>query len=68
MMEKLTFHEPSEVSLAFREQLQDHKAAVVWLTGLSGAGKSTLGRLLERALFQQVNDRGSCFGLVKAWS
>ncbi len=37
-----------------REQRNEHKAAVVWLTGLSGSGKSTIARELERRLF----DRG----------
>jgi adenylylsulfate kinase-like enzyme len=28
-----------------------HRGAVVWLTGLSGAGKSTIARSLEKELF-----------------
>lgn len=35
-----------------REQLNGHKAAVVWFTGLSGAGKSTLAHAVEEALHQ----------------
>lgn len=36
-----------------REARQQHKGAVLWLTGLSGAGKSTLAKALERSLFAQ---------------
>ncbi|MGL6118855.1 adenylyl-sulfate kinase [Plesiomonas sp.] len=36
-----------------REQLHQHRAAVLWFTGLSGAGKSTLAGALEHALFQR---------------
>jgi len=35
-----------------REQLNGHKAAVVWFTGLSGAGKSTLAHAVEEELHQ----------------
>ncbi|MDR4498542.1 MAG: sulfate adenylyltransferase subunit CysN [Candidatus Scalindua sp.] len=43
--------EKSFVSLEEREKRNNHKSAVVWLTGLSGAGKSTIAKKLERALF-----------------
>jgi bifunctional enzyme CysN/CysC len=36
-----------------REEKNDHKAAVVWLTGLSGSGKSTIARELEKRLFDR---------------
>lgn len=36
-----------------REQLNGHKAAVLWFTGLSGAGKSTLAHAVEEALHQR---------------
>src|SRR6056297_710890 len=36
-----------------REEKNDHKAAVVWLTGLSGSGKSTIGKKLEERLFER---------------
>jgi bifunctional enzyme CysN/CysC len=36
-----------------REKKNDHKAAVVWLTGLSGSGKSTIARELEKRLFDR---------------
>jgi bifunctional enzyme CysN/CysC len=34
-----------------REGRYEHRAVVVWLTGLSGAGKSTIARMVERQLF-----------------
>jgi bifunctional enzyme CysN/CysC len=36
-----------EVSKATRRQLNRHRSAVVWLTGLPGSGKSTLANRLE---------------------
>ena len=39
-----------EVHKAARQQLNGHRSAVVWLTGLSGAGKSTIANLLEKRL------------------
>lgn len=36
-----------------KEQLNQHTAAVIWLTGLSGAGKSTLAIELEHVLHEQ---------------
>lgn len=36
-----------------REKKNEHKAAVVWLTGLSGSGKSTIARKLEERLFER---------------
>lgn len=35
-----------------REQLNGHKGAILWFTGLSGAGKSTLAHAVEDALHQ----------------
>ena len=35
-----------------REQLNRHKSAVLWFTGLSGAGKSTLAHAVEEKLHQ----------------
>lgn len=35
-----------------REQLNDHKGAIVWFTGLSGSGKSTLAHAVEERLHQ----------------
>ncbi|MDC9720269.1 MAG: sulfate adenylyltransferase subunit CysN [Gammaproteobacteria bacterium] len=36
-----------------RNQLNNHKGKVLWLTGLSGSGKSTIANLLEQKLHQQ---------------
>ena len=41
------------ISREQREQLNRHKAAVLWFTGLSGSGKSTVARKLEQELFNQ---------------
>ena len=42
---------PSLVSRAQRETANDHKAAVVWFTGIPGSGKSTTAHEVERQLF-----------------
>jgi adenylylsulfate kinase len=36
-----------------REELNKHKGALVWFTGLSGAGKSTLAHAVEEQLHQK---------------
>ncbi|MBT2598586.1 MULTISPECIES: adenylyl-sulfate kinase [Oceanobacillus] len=41
----------SSVKKADRENLNNHKSAVLWFTGLSGSGKSTLSSALESELF-----------------
>ncbi|MFZ5484974.1 MAG: adenylyl-sulfate kinase [Pseudomonadota bacterium] len=41
------------VTRARREQMNGHRAGVVWFTGLSGAGKSTLAHAVEEALHQR---------------
>ncbi|NQU68599.1 MAG: sulfate adenylyltransferase subunit CysN [Candidatus Marinimicrobia bacterium] len=35
------------------EEFNDHKAAVIWLTGYSGSGKSTIARSLVEKLFEK---------------
>lgn len=40
------------VTRARREQLNGHRGAILWFTGLSGAGKSTLAHAVEEKLFQ----------------
>jgi len=52
-MGNIEFH-PNRVSKEDKNEKQNHKSPVVWLTGLSGSGKSTIGNSLEQALF----DRG----------
>lgn len=41
------------VTRARREQLNGHRAGVVWFTGLSGAGKSTLAHAVEETLHRR---------------
>ena len=36
-----------------REANNEHRSAVVWLTGLSGAGKSTIAKAVEKRLFDR---------------
>jgi adenylylsulfate kinase len=47
------FWQHDEVSREEREQLNGHKSAVLWFTGLSGAGKSTLAKAVSRVLYTQ---------------
>lgn len=47
------FWEQEGISLADRERLNGHKAAVLWFTGLSGSGKSTIAKKLEQRLFAE---------------
>lgn len=35
-----------------RQELNGHKSAVLWFTGLSGSGKSTLANAVEKRLFE----------------
>jgi bifunctional enzyme CysN/CysC len=41
------------ISLEEREAQAEHRAALVWFTGMSGAGKTTIARSVERILFEQ---------------
>jgi bifunctional enzyme CysN/CysC len=47
------FWNESDITAARRAARNEHRGAVVWLTGLSGAGKSTIAGALERELFQR---------------
>lgn len=40
------------VTRSRREQLNGHRGAIIWFTGLSGAGKSTLAHAVEEQLHQ----------------
>ena len=40
----------SQVTKAHRRELNNHKSAVLWFTGLSGSGKSTISVELEKEL------------------
>ena len=46
------FWSESEITAERRALRNQHRGAVVWLTGLSGAGKSTIARALEKELFR----------------
>lgn len=46
------FWSESEITAERRAARNQHRGAVIWLTGLSGAGKSTIARGLEKELFQ----------------
>jgi bifunctional enzyme CysN/CysC len=46
------FWSESEITAEHRALRNQHRGAVIWLTGLSGAGKSTIARALEKELFQ----------------
>lgn len=50
---KYISNDRSSISLKDREKRNEHKAAVLWFTGLSGSGKSTITRELERQLFSK---------------
>jgi bifunctional enzyme CysN/CysC len=47
-----TFWSESEITAERRALRNQHRGAVIWLTGLSGAGKSTIARALEKELFR----------------
>ncbi|SFB01178.1 adenylylsulfate kinase [Lentibacillus halodurans] len=47
--ENIVWHE-SKVTKKHRQQLNNHKSAVIWFTGLSGSGKSTISVELEKEL------------------
>ncbi|MEQ9407488.1 MAG: adenylyl-sulfate kinase [Fuerstiella sp.] len=49
----VTWHDHN-VTLQERQQLNGHKGAVLWFTGLSGCGKSTIANAVDRLL----HDRG----------
>lgn len=40
------------VTRTLREQMNGHKSAVLWFTGLSGAGKSTIAHAVEQRLYE----------------
>jgi adenylylsulfate kinase (apsK) len=40
------------VTRTLREQINGHKSAVLWFTGLSGAGKSTIAHAVEQRLYE----------------
>ena len=51
----IVWHE-SSVCRKDREEMNGHRSAIIWFTGLSGSGKSTLAHTLEDYLYK--NKRG----------
>ncbi|OBT15518.1 adenylyl-sulfate kinase [Vibrio sp. UCD-FRSSP16_10] len=49
--ENIVWHQAS-VTTSQRQQLKNHKPAVLWFTGLSGSGKSTIANAVEVKLNQ----------------
>lgn len=47
--ENIKWHH-SKVTKEHRRNLNNHKSAVIWFTGLSGSGKSTISVELEKEL------------------
>lgn len=48
----IVWHE-SEVTRVDRQQLNGHRSAILWFTGLSASGKSTISVALEAALYER---------------
>lgn len=51
MTNNITWHQ-STISKRERQKLNQHKSAVLWLTGLSGSGKSTLANVVDAKLYE----------------
>lgn len=52
MNKNIVWHQAS-ITRDQREQMNGHRAVVVWFTGLSGAGKSTIAHAVEEELYRQ---------------
>jgi adenylylsulfate kinase len=52
MQNNIVWHQAT-VTRERREQMNRHRAKLLWFTGLSGSGKSTLAHALEEELFQR---------------
>jgi len=50
-MENIHFHNLT-VTKEQRQELNGHKPAIIWLTGMSGSGKSTIANILDKALYK----------------
>jgi len=50
-MNENIFWQKANITLLDREELNKHKGAVIWLSGLSSSGKSTIALVLEEKLF-----------------
>lgn len=51
MTKNIAWHQ-SAITKRDRQQLNQHKSAVIWLTGLSGSGKSTLANAVDAKLHE----------------
>ncbi|MBI9106312.1 MAG: adenylyl-sulfate kinase [Spirochaetales bacterium] len=51
MADNNLFPESFNITKTMRAELNGHKAALLWFTGLSGSGKSTIARALDSRLF-----------------
>jgi adenylylsulfate kinase len=49
-MENIHFHNLT-VTREQRQELNGHKPAIIWLTGMSGSGKSTIANILDKYLY-----------------
>ena len=47
-----TIYHSATVTRDRRNQLNDHKSAVIWFTGLSGVGKTTIAKILNNELLK----------------
>jgi adenylylsulfate kinase len=47
-----TIYYNSTITREGREELNGHKSAIIWFTGLSGSGKSTLAHSVEEELYK----------------
>ena len=52
MQNNIVWHQAT-VTRERREQMNKHRAKLLWFTGLSGSGKSTLAHALEEELYQR---------------
>ena len=53
MKNKNIIYHQASVTRDRRNNLHNHKSAVLWFTGLSGSGKSTLAHIIEEKLFSK---------------
>lgn len=52
MSENITWHE-AVITKEDRYELNNHKSAIIWFTGLSGSGKSTIANAVSHTLYNK---------------